>query len=279
MTRTSTDLAKAPVAMSRAISSFEKVVGGRGSLVAAMHANPELRDEQRIIVDLLSDPANDQTPIGEICHTAGVHIGDILQLFKSGRFARAQVEAIDKLAEKLPEIAEDFASRAVEREVACSGCRGTGDVINPNDGEVTRCLNCRGTGRVTEVPTLDRQRLAFELGGLGPRKEKGAGVNIGIFNPSHDARVTSSDLKDLREATTRLLYPGRHGGEDTSAVVDTSGATDAEVIPSSGPAKSEQKEKQKGESVPIYKESLAIPRVEESKESAPPLLEPPGRRP
>ena len=268
MPRTSADLVKAPKAMAQAISSFEKAVGGRDSLIAAMYANPDLNDNQRYLIDLLSDPARAETPIGEICHSASVHIGDVLQLFKSGRFARAQVEAIDKLAEKLPAIAEDFASRAVEREATCSACNGTRETIDP-DGKVTVCSFCRGTGLVTLVPTLERQRLALELGGLGPRKDKGAGVNIGIFNATtKEARVTSEDLRNLRESSDKLLYPGKHGGKDTSEVVDTGGEiTEAEILP-----KSEGKENDVVKDVRIRRSTLVD-------EGVSPLLEPPGQRP
>lgn len=289
MPRTSTDLTKAPRAMSRAIASFEKAVGGRESLVAAMYANPALDDSQRYLVDLLSDPERDKTPIGEICFSAGVHIGDILQLFKSGRFARAQVEAIDKIAEKLPEIARDFASRAVERKVDCSSCRGTGERVDP-EGEVTSCEFCHSTGSVTIEPSLDRQRLAFELSGLGPRKDKGSGVNIGIFNTStKEARVTADDLRNLRISSDKLLYPGKYSGEDTSEVVDTAEVTDAEVVELSlGRTKSEQKgevkEKQDREDVLIRRSTVkpstsGVAPTPVSPSTTPALLVPPGRRP
>ena len=294
-------LTKAPQAMARAISSFEKSVGGREALVAAMYANPDLDDDQRYLVELLSDPDRAKTPIGEVCYSAGVHIGHVLQLFKSGRFARAQVEAIDKIAERLPAVAEDFVSRAVPREVSCSVCDGTGEtIVTSGDavGEVIDCAICQATGRVTREPSLDYQKLALDLGGISPHREKGAGVNIGIFassSPTKEARVTAEDLRNLRVSSDKLLYPGRYGGQDTSEVVDTGEVTDAEIVEVS--PKSEGKAKQEAKDVPICRSSLAVATTsteqsqgsqQSQRQSASPtsptsptnpLLEPPGQRP
>lgn len=269
----STDLVKAPKAMAQAISSFEKAVGGREALVAAMHANPDLDDAQRYLIDLLSDPSRTKTPIGDLCFSAGVHIGHVLQLFKSGRFARAQVEAIDKISKRLPEVAEDFVSRAIPLEIDCPTCNGTGETIQP-DGEVLPgCPSCHATGKVTREPSIDYQRLALEIGGITPRKDKGGGVNIGIFSGSDkEARVTSDDLRNLRVSSDKLLYPGKYGGQDTSDVVDTSSVvTEAEIIA----PKSEEKEKQVTKDTLIRRSTLVAGAAKEP----PTLLEPPGQRP
>lgn len=210
----------------KAFDSIEAAIGGRDAVVGALAA-ADLTEDQSYLFGLIADPRNDARSLASICAKANYTLGHLLQLFKEAKLARAQIEAIVQVAEGLPTIAGDLVTLAKIQEEPCQTCDGTGKAVL-GDGEVLEdpCIVCNGTGKHTHVPTVERQKLALEIGGLYHR---GTGVQIAnVFSPTTSnelgGRITPDYLKDMRMGTDRLLYPGRSAG------VDTSEAVDAEIV-------------------------------------------------
>lgn len=162
-------LATDPLA-SAAVEALEKAVGGREPLVAALlHAPPST--DLSIAIGAIADPRNDARALSVICADAGVTVGTLIEAYKRGVLARAQVGAIHAVAEALPAVIEDAVTRAAPHYLTCYVCDGTGTVVpeptkkNPNPGPEP-CRTCRGRGQTYHLPDLDRQKFAAELGGL-----------------------------------------------------------------------------------------------------------------
>lgn len=213
----------------KAFDSIEEAIGGRDAVVGALAAG-DLTEEQRYLFGLIADPRNDARSLGHICAKANYTLGSLLQLFKDAKLARAQIEAIAKVADELPVVAVDTMALAKIREEPCRACEGTGKITSEikatEDTEAaTRedtCGVCIGSGKHTYTPSIERQKLALELGGLY-RHASGSGVQMNVFQPPALAlggRITAGYLKDMRAGTDRLLYPGRDAGIDTSEAID-----------------------------------------------------------
>ncbi len=213
----------------KAFDSIEAAIGGRDAVVEAL-AVADLTDEQNYLFGLIADPRNDARSLASICAKANYTLGHLLQLFKDAKLARAQVEAISKVASELPTVAVDVMTLAKITEEPCPRCAGKGQIVSEPDehGEITdiTCEDCHGKGSQTYTPGIERQKLALELGGLYSRSTGVQIANVFAPVPSNElgGRITPDYLKDMRMGTDRLLYPGRSAG------IDTSEAIDAEII-------------------------------------------------
>lgn len=242
----------------KAFDSIEEAIGGRDAVVGALAAG-DLTEDQSYLFGLIADPRNDTRSLASICAKANYTLGQLLQLFKDAKLARAQIEAIVRATEGIPQVAEDTVKLAQIREESCLSCEGTGkiktEIEADDDNEAssleTPCDSCFGKGTHTHLPSVERQKLALEIGGLYHRA---GGVQIANVFPSAPVpnelggRITPDYLRDMRMGTDRLLYPGRSAGVDTSEVVD------AELVEAKAQHKSEVAQNQEGEAVAVVPE-------------------------
>jgi hypothetical protein len=196
-------------AVAQALTSLEGAAGGREGLLDSLLHAPETA-EQQYVVGLLADPRNSALGLPAICEMGRISVGQLIQLLKEGKQARALVAAMDRIAAKLPEVAEDVMTRAVPHLAQCDECRGEGTVLVQEEGEdgketetEKRCPTCQGHGQVPVTPTLERQKVALEIGGLLKR----GGVTVNVNQQQATQFVFTSDARrDFRTATDRLLY-------------------------------------------------------------------------
>lgn len=214
-----------PAAVAAALDTIEAAAGGRQALLGMLVHAPET-PEQQYVLGLLADPRSDPMKLSTVCEKGRVSLGQVLALLKDARGAKALLESMERIAKHLPDVAEDVMVRSVPHLVECADCWGTGRVKVPTYGEDGKptgeheeraCDPCRGSGKVTVLPTLERQKVALEIGGL-LKRASGVTVNVSqqaaTFNFGADAR------RDFRSATDELLYRRSGGGGAGADVVD-----------------------------------------------------------
>lgn len=168
-------------APSEAIVALEKAMGGRKKLIeAVLHAGGT--EDLAYVIGMIANPLNDARTLPDICASGGITVGELIEAFKRGAIAKAQVAAVTHVADSLPQVVSDVMVRAQPYLVECGACRGQGTVRDPDftpdkeagqtkeDAPQVPCEVCKATGQVTAVPELDRQKVALELGGLGPKR-------------------------------------------------------------------------------------------------------------
>ena len=203
-----------PAALDEASKAFEAAAGGRDSLVAHLCHLP-LTPEQDLIVGMIADPRNRLHSLGRICQLADITFGGLLELFRKAGFAKAQVEAMQKVWAKTPAVADDVMSRALPRVVPCRACRGRGGRKVRAKGEDGRtlqplawvdedCIACGGSGSITHEPEHDRQRTALELAGL---LNTPGSPNVQVNVQQNNAHFSSDHYQRFLAASDALLYP------------------------------------------------------------------------
>lgn len=206
--------------LERAIANFETQIGGREALVETLiqHDSPEIH----YTVGLLADPSNDRYSLAKICEMGGISFGTLLRQFRDADGARAAIEAFRRVNRALPALAEDIMYRAIPHPIDCHSCSGDGYVRKPlPDGkfEQIECKKCAGTGLTASEPTVERQKLAAEIGRLLPKTPQIAvntqnNVQTNNFASANDFRAfrTASDAVIFGQAarkTSQLALPDR----------------------------------------------------------------------
>ena len=183
------------------LAEFEREMGGRDALVEILAHVPEATfaavQEGAIIASLVMDPANDRKHLGRLCADAGIPPVSLLRMLREGHLGRAQALAMRKVAQSLPTVVEDVMYRALPIIVKCHTCRGKGWT----DAE-TVCWSCEGTGKAEEVPDLDRQKLALELGGM-LKKVPATQVQV---NQQANMGISFGSMREFQAANDRLVY-------------------------------------------------------------------------
>jgi len=205
-----------PVAAA-AVDMLEAAMGGRAALVAALVSGPSDPDLD-YVVGLIADPRHDAQKLSAVCALGRVTVGQVLEAYKRGVLASAQVAAIHRVAASIPKVVDDVMTRAQPHYVQCGSCNGVGtrgDTTKP-DAPPSPCTACNGTGSHFTLPELDRQKVALELGKL---LTKGPMV---VAQTNHYERPASSAspaaFGSLMAAVDKILHPGRV--EEDADVVD-----------------------------------------------------------
>ena len=183
-----------------AMMELEKAVGGRDAVKAALEHAPGGEDV-KVLQAFLADPRNDLVAIHKLCDKANIALPTFWGLFRHGSFTRAQIAALAKVTQRLPDVAEDVMARALPYHIPCPSCAG--GVAPPKR---QRCARCHGTGQLLRQPDVDRQTLALEIGGLIKR---GAGGGVHVQVMQQQALVVSqmpSAFAKFQQATDRILY-------------------------------------------------------------------------
>lgn len=226
-------LQPSPRAVAQALDSLQEAAGGRQALVSQLLHAPET-PEQKYVLGLLADPRSDALNLSRVCEQGQVSLGQLIHLLKEAKASKALLESMDRIARYLPEVAEDLMARARPHEVECPDCWGAGEVMVLDEkrkptGEMKPCEVCNGRKVVKVLPSLDRQKVALEVGGL-LKRPGGVVVNVSqqaaTFNFSADAR------RDFRSATDALLYRRKDAGAGGASGADArSDVVDAEPAP------------------------------------------------
>jgi hypothetical protein len=167
-----------------ALDAFEQLLGGRDHLCAELLTSPEITPLIEKVLTLVYDPRFDKRSLGRLCHEAGIRPGEFFAAFRDATIAKANVQVMQQLAQKLPQLADNLLADAVTHTEPCPRCRGTKEALtyprrtarnrNP-DPVVAPCPDCGATGTITVKGDFERQKTVFELVGM---LKKGGGISI-----------------------------------------------------------------------------------------------------
>jgi hypothetical protein len=152
----------------QAVDTFVESIGGRAELTTLLTINEEIPEVERV-VRLLLDPRYERMALKRLCAMAGLTVADLFLAYRKAMIARSHLEATRIIAARLPPIVEDVMQRALPTRHPCPTCEN-------RDGRREQCPTCEGAGVVLQEPSLDRQKLALELGQLTERKGGGGFV-------------------------------------------------------------------------------------------------------
>lgn len=203
--------------ISTSLAELEQQCGGRQSLIAGLIFAPKSRDLEYLL-GVIAQPANLATPLAELCQSAGVRAGELLEAYRQGILAHAQTLSTIKIAEALPGVAADTMRLAAPYEDTCTNCQGLRSVVPDPTPEIQNpapepCPICNGGGRLTFPGDLEHKKLALDLGRLLPKAggmSQSVQVGIGIQGG------TGGSLEQLQTATDEILYGESPSGADTT---------------------------------------------------------------
>lgn len=189
-----------------AFSTMEAELGGRPAL-AAILAGADLNNDEARVAGLLADPLNDNVSLAKVCLGAGLSMNRLLSLFQAAALAKGRTKAVQRIAEKLPDVAAGVMEDAIGGEKVCTNCNGFQFLPKPTDKDplaTEKCATCLGKGTVLYQPDHHIREIALKIGGL---LDKGGGNKVVIaqqFGPAGGAGATSFD--QLMSAMDGALY-------------------------------------------------------------------------
>lgn len=159
-----------------ALDTTIKAMGGREAIfdtLAVASDDPQVDH----LLRLLADPVYQTMPLKQLCHHAGVTVVDLFAAYRKAMVVQAHLLAYKTITLKLPAIVEDVMRRAAPFEIPCTGCNGRKQIVEGEGDKaaLVDCPTCNGHGVLQQLPDLDRQKLALELGQL---VQKSAGINL-----------------------------------------------------------------------------------------------------
>jgi len=161
-----------------AIEVFAKAVGGREQLADTLAVTGTGSEIERITT-LLLDPRYAQWSLARLCQTVGLTVADLFATYRKALIARAHIEASHIIAAKLPPVVTDVMDKAISD------------------------------------PTVERQKLALELGQL---LEKKGGLIVQQNAIAANLTATAPGaLEQLQQAVGDLLFGGARA-QDTDEV-------------------------------------------------------------
>jgi hypothetical protein len=191
-----------------AVRAFEAAVGGRVKLIEAMLQAPP-SSALDYVVGLIADPREDATDLAVLCARGGVTLGELLEAFKQGTYAKMAVLSVYRLAQAAPAAVEDLATRSAPYDETCRACNGTGSLAPADAGAGARpapCETCNALGTIRQLPELERQKLFFEMTKLVSKGGGGITTNVGVNVAPAAPLIPSQSYDRLITAVDRILY-------------------------------------------------------------------------
>jgi hypothetical protein len=198
-----------------ALGKLEQAFGGRQSLIDTLVIAPSTAQLQ-YVVGLIADPRNEKRTLGDICEEGGITPDQLFAAYRSGKAAKAQALAFDRIYDPVPDVAADLMRRALQHAALCTTCNGKGtlkekQVIKGTTTDeiryaTTECYVCDGTGKIQKDPDLKTQELALTIAGMVP---KAGGVNVGVNVDARQQLAPSASFSDVTKALAKMLAPPR----------------------------------------------------------------------
>lgn len=203
----------------KAVEVFVAVLGGREGLINELLISPEITPRIQSVLTLVLDPRFADYPLAYLCDKAGLVPGEVFAAFRDAKVALANIEAMRRVANALPDIVDQFLRDAVDREQSCAVCHGTGTVTVQEGSRRTApkaprhapCKDCYGRGTILVPANREAQKTVFEIIGL-LRK---SGLSVNQFTQLNqqttlDLQVDASDgsagLAQLQQAVSGILF-------------------------------------------------------------------------
>lgn len=201
-------------ATAASFAAFEAVVGGRAQLCAKLALVAQSRDDE-YVVGLLADPRYDHEPLAGLCRIGKISLKRLMELYRDAALVSSQVRSIERVADRLPAVAEDVMARATEHRVTCGTCQGACTITvqdppekkgdEPPPPRQVACPACRGYGSVIEQPDHEVQKTALEIGGLLARGKGGLTIQQTQVN-ANLAASGGANFGELMEKLDGVLF-------------------------------------------------------------------------
>ena len=190
-----------------AIELFARAVGGRDKLADTLAVAGTGGSEIERVTTLLLDPRYRLWGLARLCSTVGITVADLFACYRKALILRAQIEATVHVADALPAVARDVMDKATPQPLLCTLCQGARTVGAIEPGQLpVPCPLCHGTGTVLSEPTVERHKLALELGQL---LEKKGGLIVQQNNMAATLGATApGSLEQLQQAVGDVLFGG-----------------------------------------------------------------------
>ena len=154
-----------------ALVSLEDDLGGRAVLVETLHfANLDPRGVE--FVRQAGSLGMQAVPLATLCRQCNISPYEIIKLHREGALNRGQTIAYTRAAEAMNAIMDDLIDKAVDHEVDCPRCDGTGELKNK-----AVCPDCTHGKRFIGADPKAQTKL-LDIMQLGRK----AGLNVGIVN-------------------------------------------------------------------------------------------------
>lgn len=210
-----------------AIDTFAAALGGRQRLIDTLALGDTEGELAKVLADL-ADPVCHDLTLREVCARSGVSVAALFAAHKRASFTRAHLEATERITKHLVAVVEDVMRRALPLAEPCPRCQGA-----PTTPDTIPCTVCEGRGTLLIEPSLDRQKLALELGHLIERRAGGSVVmqqNTIATGGTIAAPTAPGNLEQLQQVVGDLLFtPGRR--RTLSPPIDIAPAPPAEESP------------------------------------------------
>jgi hypothetical protein len=192
---------------SDAIEVFAKAVGGRAQLADTLAVAGTSSEIERITTLLLDLRYRDWS-LARLCQVVGITVADLFASYRKALIARAHIESSHIIAGKLPGVVTDVMDKALPAPMLCPMCHGERTVPASEPGQAPiPCRLCAGTGTVLSEPTVERHKLALEVGQL-LEKKGGLLVQQNTIAASLSATAPGA-LEQLQQAVGDLLFGDR----------------------------------------------------------------------
>jgi hypothetical protein len=164
------------------VRKFEEMVGSREELAEKMaHSGRKLTPDETKLIDLLETAPGNKS-LATLMAEAGVKPSRVLKLYAEGAIALGKVEAAIAVSRNQPQVIKDLLRNALDKEVYCQTCVGTGLVkkaVNSKE-ETRKCPSCSGSG--TRYRSSKHKQFAMEkvlrIGKVIDEPKKGGDVNV-----------------------------------------------------------------------------------------------------
>lgn len=220
---------------SAAIDTFTIALGGRQALLDTLLVASGSREVDQITT-LLIDPRYGGWSLRRICALAGYTVADLFTAYRKALIVKAHLHATRIVSQQLVSVVDDVMRRAQPHEIPCPVCNGATTIVpeptkeSPNPSPEP-CPTCKGVGRLLQLPDLDRQKVALELGQLLQTRGGLTLQQNTLVAPAPVAAAAPGALEQLQQAVQELLYPRATAtAEPPAAPVTPSATVEGEVV-------------------------------------------------
>lgn len=208
------------------VRKFEQLVGSRANLVEKLEASGKLRADEAVLIELLEKAPGNKS-LATLMAEAQVKPSRVLQLFAEGAISLGKVEAAIEVSRNQPGVIKDLLRHALDKEIYCQTCAGTGTVKARANGkeESQKCPSCENGIRLRSSKhkqfamekvlkiskVIEEPRKGTEV---NVNQQVGVGVTVGQQGGFMERIMKTSD-KVLYERRTEIVDAEPTGGAST----------------------------------------------------------------
>ena len=214
------------------VRKFEEMVGSREELAEKLTASGKTDSSEEKLLELLEKAPRNRS-LASLMAEAGVKPSRVLRLFAEGAIALGKVEAAIEVSRNQPMVVKDLIRNALDREVYCQTCVGTGMVkkgVNSKE-ETVKCPSCQGSG--VRYRSSKHKQFAMEkvlkIGKVIEEPKKGGDVNVSTqVGVGVQVGKEGGFMERILHTSDKVLYGRRTEIVDAEPASGTTGEGDGD---------------------------------------------------